>query len=60
MRQSMKCGICFRTIYAEDDAELARRFKVVKAPTLIVPSNGTYTVYENASNIKGFVEGLKH
>ena len=55
-----KAGICFRTIYAEDDAELARRFKVVKAPTLIVPSNGTYTVYENASNIKGFVEGLKH
>ena len=55
-----KAGICFRTIYAEDDAELTRRFKVVKAPTLIVPSNGTYTVYENASNIKGFVEGLKH
>ena len=55
-----KAGVCFRTIYAEDDAELARRFKVVKAPTLIVPSGDTYTVYENASNIKGFVEGLKH
>ena len=55
-----KAGICFRTIYAEDDAELARRFKVVKAPTLIVPAGDTYTVYENASNIKGFVEGLKN
>ena len=55
-----KAGVCFRTIYAEDDAELAKRFKVVKAPTLIVPSGDTYTVYENASNIKGFVEGLKH
>ena len=55
-----KAGVCFRTIYAEDDAELARRFKVVKAPTLIVPNGDTYTVYENASNIKGFVEGLKH
>ena len=55
-----KAGVCFRTIYAEDDAELARRFKVVKAPTLIVPCGDSYTVYENASNIKGFVEGLKH
>ena len=55
-----KAGVCFRTIYAEDDAELARRFKVVKAPTLIVPCGDSYTVYENASNLKGFVEGLKH
>ena len=55
-----KAGVCFRTIYAEDDAELAKRFKVVKAPTLIVPGKDTYSVYENASNIKGFVEGLKN
>ena len=55
-----KAGVCFRTIYAEDDADLAKRFKVVKAPTLIVPAGDTYSVYENASNIKGFVEGLKN
>jgi Oxygen-sensitive ribonucleoside-triphosphate reductase len=55
-----KAGVCFRTIYAEDDAELAKRFKIVKAPTLIVPGKDTYSVYENASNIKGFVEGLKN
>ncbi len=55
-----KAGVCFRTIYAEDDAELAKRYKVVKAPTLIVPAGDQYSVYENASNIKGFVESLKN
>ena len=55
-----KAGVCFRTIYAEDDADLAKRFKVVKAPTLIVPAGESYSVYENASNIKGFVESLKN
>ena len=54
-----KAGVCFRTIYAEDDAELAKRFKIVKAPTLVVPHGDSYDQYENASNIKGFVEGLK-
>ncbi|MCR5184473.1 MAG: ribonucleoside triphosphate reductase [Bacilli bacterium] len=54
-----KAGVCFRTIYAEDDAELAKRFKIVKAPTLVVPHGDSYDQYENASNIKGFVERLK-
>ena len=54
-----------KTLMGLDDEEkgeifqLARRYKVVKAPTLIVPNGSTYTVYENASNIKGFIEGLK-
>ena len=55
-----KAGVCFRTIYAEDDAELAKRYKIVKAPTLIVPQGDEFSVYENASNIKGFVESLKN
>jgi len=53
-----KAGICFRTVYAEDEAELARKFKIVKAPTLIVPHDNTYDVIENVSNIKGFIEKL--
>jgi ribonucleoside-triphosphate reductase len=54
-----KAGICFRTAYAEDEAELAKRFKVVKAPTLIIPNGDEYITLENLSNIKGFIEGLK-
>jgi len=53
-----KAGVCFRTIYAEDDAELAKTYHIVKAPTLIVPHDNTYDVVENASNIKAFIEHL--
>ena len=53
-----KAGVCFRTIYAEDDAELAKRFKIVKAPTLVVPDGDKITTIENVSNIKGFISNL--
>ena len=53
-----KAGVCFRTIYAEDDAELARRFKIVKAPTLVVPEGDNVKTIENVSNIKAFIANL--
>ena len=52
-----KAGIKYTVIDAEEDIEMTKRFKVKKAPTLIVPNSESYDVYENASNIKGFIEG---
>ncbi len=52
-----KAGIKYTVIDAEEDIEMTKRFNVKKAPTLIVPNSEAYDVYENASNIKGFIEG---
>ena len=51
-----KAGAKYNVIYAEDNAEMAKKFNITKAPTLLVPHGNSYDVYENASLIKGFVE----
>ena len=37
----------------------AKEFGVLKAPTLFVPSNNGYERYDNASLIKGYIDGTK-
>ena len=55
-----KAGIAYKWVDAEENVELTNAFGIKKAPTLIVPcEDGSFTVYENASNIKGYIEGLK-
>ena len=55
-----KAGIQYQNIDAEENIELARKFKVRKAPTLFVPKgDGEYDVYDNASLIKGWIESRK-
>ncbi len=51
-----KAGIKYTVIDAEEDVEMTNRYGVKKAPTLIVPNEENYDVFENASNIKGFIE----
>ena len=51
-----KAGISYDVIDAEENVSLTRKFNVSKAPTLIVPNGDNVDVYENASNIKGFIE----
>ncbi|MCR5309196.1 MAG: ribonucleoside triphosphate reductase [Bacilli bacterium] len=56
-----KAGIAYDVVDAEENAELTKKFGVRKAPTLLVPNDdGTFTSYENASNIKGFIEGVNN
>lgn len=43
-------------IDAEDNIEIARKYGVMQAPTLVVIDEGDTTKYVNASNIKKFVE----
>ena len=53
-----KAGIHYKVIDAEDNKQMTLQYKVNKAPTLIVPNEGGYDVFENASNIKGYIESI--
>ena len=47
----------YNVIDAEENQEVTIAYGVKKAPTLIVPNEkDSYDVYENASNIKKFIE----
>jgi ribonucleoside-triphosphate reductase len=54
-----KAGIAYRWVDAEDNVELTTSMGVKKAPTLLVPEDGEVKVFENASNIKGYIESKK-
>ncbi|HBF68104.1 MAG TPA: ribonucleoside triphosphate reductase, partial [Firmicutes bacterium] len=54
-----KAHIKYQFVDAEENVELAKKFNVKKAPTLIVPAKDGYSSFENASNIKGYIESLK-
>lgn len=53
-----KAGIHYTVIDAEDNKQMTMQYKVNKAPTLIVPNDTGYDVFENASNIKGYIESI--
>ncbi len=53
-----KAGIHYTVIDAEDNKQMTMQYKVNKAPTLIVPNDNGYDVFENASNIKGYIESI--
>ena len=56
-----KAGIVYDVVDAEENVDLTKKFGVRKAPTLLVPNDdGTFTSYENASNIKGYIEGVNN
>lgn len=46
----------YKVIDAEEDYELARKYGVMQAPTLIVQANGEVHKYVNASNIKKYAQ----
>ena len=51
-----KAGIKYQVIDAEDNPDLTKKYSVRKAPTLLVPTDDGFVSYENASNIKGYIE----
>ncbi len=53
-----KAGVKYTVIDAEDNKEVTVNFGVKKAPTLLVPTESGFERYENASNIKKYVESL--
>jgi ribonucleoside-triphosphate reductase len=54
-----KDQVKYTVIDAEEERDLTEQYNITKAPTLIVPTEKGYDVYENASNIKGYIESLK-
>ena len=51
-------NVPYVTIYAEENIELARRYGVMQAPTLVVVNGDSHKKYVNASNIKKYVDQL--
>ena len=54
-----KAGIKYKMVDAEDEKETTLKYGVKKAPTLLVPNGDSFDRYENASEIKGFIERQK-
>lgn len=55
-----KDHVGYTQIIASENVEKTKAFGVSSAPTLIVPTSDGYEVYDNASKIKGYIEGLKN
>jgi ribonucleoside-triphosphate reductase len=51
-----KAGIEYDMVDAQDNPELAKKYGVVKAPTMFVNVNGKQLKLENVSDIKKFIE----
>ena len=51
-------NVPYVTIDAEENMELARRYGVMQAPTLVVVNGDSHKKYVNASNIKNYVDQL--
>jgi ribonucleoside-triphosphate reductase len=54
-----KAGVPYKWVDAEENVELTNTYNVRKAPTLLVPNGDEILTFENASNIKGYIESLK-
>ena len=51
-----KAGVKYSVVNAEEDKELTIKYGVKKAPTLLVPNGNGYVAYDNASEIRKYIE----
>ncbi len=51
-----KKGILYAVVNAEEDKETTLKYGVKKAPTLLVPNGNGFDVYDNASEIRKYIE----
>ncbi len=51
-----KAGVKYTIVNAEEDKELTMKFGVKKAPTLLVPNGNSFVAYDNASEIRKYIE----
>jgi hypothetical protein len=54
-----KAGIEYENIDAVANKELTISFGITKAPTMLVPNGDTFDVYDNASQIAGWISQRK-
>ena len=53
-----KAGIKYSVINAEENKEVTVQYGVKKAPTLLVPNGNGYDAYDNASEIRKYIESI--
>ena len=53
-----KAGIKYATVNAEEDKSLTLKYGVKKAPTLLVPKGSGFEAFDNASEIRKYIESL--
>ena len=51
-----KAGVSYTVVNAEEDKELTVKLGVKKAPTLLVPTADGFDAYDNASEIRKYIE----
>ena len=54
-----KAGIKYDVVNAEEDKETTMKFGVKKAPTLLVPDGDGFKAYDNASEIRKYIESIR-
>lgn len=54
-----KAGVKYDVVNAEEDKEKTFKYGVKKAPTLLVPDGDKIAVYDNASEIRRYLESIK-
>ncbi len=54
-----KAHLDVEEINAMEHADLSRKFSVKLTPTLVVADGDSYRVYENASNVRKYIESVK-
>ncbi len=52
-------NIAYDMIYADDDLDFAKQNNISSVPVLIISQNGKVTRYDNISDIRQYIDGLK-
>ena len=53
-----KAGVKYEVINAEENKEMTVKYGVKKAPTLLVPTESGIVAYDNASEIRKYIESI--
>ena len=54
-----QAGIAYKNIDAYEHKDVAVAYGISKAPTLLVPNGDSYDVYDNASDIRGYIKNVQ-